>query len=224
MQYIENRNIKNKKTLSYSSLSNYNECSFRFLMANVLNLNPYEETFLTIVGNMYHHILEIGLLNEIDVDKEIELFLAGKEFTNKEKFFLKKLTEDLKFTLEEIRKQAKNISLDNYLFEKNWGYGNLLNNFDIRAVNSDSVYLGWNDIKWYDYEDVNAIVYGLKYLEENDYSYRFARLGEDYDDYEEKYYDSDSEKENHLEFPSVLREFEDEYIMDLMKVNDNLEK
>ena len=43
-------------------------------------------------------------------------------------------------------------------------------------------------------------------------------------DYEEKYYDSDSEKENHLEFPSVLREFEDEYIMDLMKVNDNLEK
>lgn len=110
--------INNKKTLSYSSLSNYNECSFKCLMANVLNLNPYEETFLTIVGNMYHHILEIGLLNEIDVDKEIELFLAGKEFTNKEKFFLKKLTEDLKFTLEEIRKQAKNISLDNYLFEK----------------------------------------------------------------------------------------------------------
>lgn len=61
-------------------------------------------------------------------------------------------------------------------------------------------------------------------LEENDYSYRFARLGEDYDDYEEKYYDSDSDKENYLEFPSVLREFEDEYIIDLMKVNDNLEK
>lgn len=110
--------INNKKTLSYSSLSNYNECSFRFLMANVLNLNPYEETFMTIVGNMYHHILEIGLLNEIDVDKEIATFLEGKEFTNKEKFFLKKLTEDLKFTLEEIRNQAKSISLDNYLFEK----------------------------------------------------------------------------------------------------------
>ena len=68
------------------------------------------------------------------------------------------------------------------------------------------------------------LFYGLKHLEENDYSYRFARLGEDYDDYEEKYYDSDSEKENYLEFPSVLREFEDEYIMDLLKVNDNLEK
>lgn len=110
--------INNKKTLSYSSLSNYNECAFKFLMANVLNLNPYEETFLTIVGNMYHHILEIGLLNEIDVDKEIKNFLKDKSFSNKEKFFLDKLTEDLKFTLEEIRKQAKNISLDNYLFEK----------------------------------------------------------------------------------------------------------
>ena len=82
----------------------------------------------------------------------------------------------------------------------------------------------YEEMDYEDYEDVNAIVYGLKYLEENDYSYRFARLGEDYDDYEEKYYDSDSEKENHLEFPSVLRKFEDEYIMDLMKVNDNLEK
>ena len=87
-------------------------------MANVLNLNPYEETFLTIVGNLYHHILEIGLLNEIDVDKEIKNFLKDKSFSNKEKFFLDKLTDDLKFTLEEIRKQTKNISLDNYLFEK----------------------------------------------------------------------------------------------------------
>lgn len=110
--------INNKKTLSYSSLSNYNECAFKFLMANVLNLNPYEETFLTIVGNLYHHILEIGLLNEIDVDKEIKNFLKDKSFSNKEKFFLDKLTDDLKFTLEEIRKQSKNISLDNYLFEK----------------------------------------------------------------------------------------------------------
>ena len=110
--------INNKKTLSYSSLSNYNECAFKFLMANVLNLNPYEETFLTIVGNLYHHILEIGLLNEIDIDKEIKKFLKDKSFSNKEKFFLDKLTDDLKFTLEEIRKQTKNISLDNYLFEK----------------------------------------------------------------------------------------------------------
>ena len=54
---------------------------------------------------------------------------------------------------------------DNYLSEKNWKHGNLLNDCDVRNVNSDSVYLGWDEIKWYDY-----------------------------DDYEGKYYDSDSEK------------------------------
>lgn len=157
---------------------------------------------------MYNYYKKHTKLNEKKV-----LFLSSSRNT---------LSGNFLFIYNELKKYT-----DNYLFEKNWGYGNLLNEFDVRAVNNDTVYLGWNDIKWYDYEDyedVNAIVYGLKYLEENDYSYRFARLGEDYDDFEEKYYDSDSEKENHLEFPSVLREFEDEYIMDLLKVNDNLEK
>lgn len=110
--------INNKKTLSYSSLSNYNECAFRFLMANVLNLTPYEETFFTIIGNMYHHILEIGLFKKIDVEKEVNLFLKDKQFTYKEKYFLKKLIKDLEFTLDEIKKQTNEIALDKYLFEK----------------------------------------------------------------------------------------------------------
>lgn len=110
--------INNKKTLSYSSLSNYNECAFRFLMANVLNLTPYEETFFTIIGNMYHHILEIGLFKKIDVEKEVKLFLKDKQFTYKEKYFLKKLIKDLEFTLDEIKKQTNEIALGKYLFEK----------------------------------------------------------------------------------------------------------
>lgn len=110
--------INNKKTLSYSSLSNYNECAFRFLIANVLNLTPYEETFFTIIGNMYHHILEIGLFKKIDVEKEVNLFLKDKQFTYKEKYFLKKLIKDLEFTLDEIKKQTNEIALDKYLFEK----------------------------------------------------------------------------------------------------------
>ena len=110
--------INNKKTLSYSSLSNYNECAFRFLIANVLNLTPYDETFFTIIGNMYHHILEIGLFKKIDVEKEVNLFLKDKQFTYKEKYFLKKLIKDLEFTLDEIKKQTNEIALDKYLFEK----------------------------------------------------------------------------------------------------------
>ena len=60
---------------------------------------------------------------------------------------------------------------------------------------------------------------GLDYLEENNYSYRYARIGENYDDYEEKYFESDEEEEQDLEYPSMTRYFEDEWIVNQMKLN-----
>ena len=37
------------------------------------------------------------------------------------------------------------------------------------------------------------------------------------DDYEEQYYDGNKEKENYLEYPNLIREFDDEYILSLIK-------
>jgi hypothetical protein len=88
---------------------------------------------------------------------------------------------------------------------------NLLNHISVRFKSYDDkqVLIGWNYIKWYDdmYEDVKIIMNGLDFLEENDYSYRYARIGENYDDISEHYYDSD--KEGYLDYPSILRCFED---------------
>ena len=89
---------------------------------------------------------------------------------------------------------------------------NILNNKDIEKITEEYHYLGWNHIKWYEgingYEAINAIMKGLDYLAENDFSYRFARIGEDYDDIEERSFDS--EEEEYLEYPSILREFDDD--------------
>lgn len=89
---------------------------------------------------------------------------------------------------------------------------NLLNHKDIKKTMQKYCYFGWNYVKWYegfnDYEDVNAIMKGLDYLAKNNFSYRFARIGEDYDDIEERSFDS--EKEGYLEYPSILREFDDD--------------
>ena len=60
---------------------------------------------------------------------------------------------------------------------------------------------------------------GLQHLKEKDFSYRYARIGESYDDYDEHYYESEKEEEQDLEYPSMERYFDDDYVIDNMKLD-----
>lgn len=92
---------------------------------------------------------------------------------------------------------------------------NLLESPDILEVTKKGCYIGWNWIKWYEeYEEVDAIVKGLDLLEEKNISYRFARCGESYDDYEEFVYDSEKDNGSDLDYPPLIREFDDDYIIE----------
>ncbi len=94
---------------------------------------------------------------------------------------------------------------------------NLLDDLKFKAENDYSVYFGWNWVKWYSsYESVDAIESGLQHLKDKDMSFRFARIGESYDDYEEDSYESEYEEEQDLDYPSMLREFDDSYIIEEM--------
>ena len=91
---------------------------------------------------------------------------------------------------------------------------NLLDDLKFKAENDYSVYFGWNWVKWYQgYESVDAIESGLQHLKDKDMSFRFARIGESYDDYEEDSYESENEEEQDLDYPSMLREFDDSYVI-----------
>lgn len=109
---------------------------------------------------------------------------------------------------------------DNYLKEKKFSYGNLLDDCEIFHGNDYFKYFGWDSIKWYDdfkgYEDVTAIMEGLKYLRENNFSLRFSRIGESYDDYEEFSYESDIEEEQCFAYPTITRKFDDDYVINNM--------
>lgn len=91
---------------------------------------------------------------------------------------------------------------------------NLMESCDVEVKGKYTHYFGWNSVKWYDgfdgYEEVDAIMDGLNYLEEQNLSYRYARIGESYDDYDEMSYDG--EEDNDLEYPSMIREFDDMYV------------
>lgn len=110
--------------------------------------------------------------------------------------------------------------------KKNKENYNLLEECDIKQEGKNQCYFGWNYVKWYehDYPEVVAIMEGLSHLGENEYSYRYMRIGESYDDIEEQSYDGEKENEIDLEYPNMLREFDDEYIIQSIKEKPIIDK
>ena len=112
--------INNELSLSYSNMDNYFKCGFRYYLNNILKLNPYEETFMTILGNLFHEVLSKAFSDDFDLSKEYNNFVDKqiKEFTNKELYFIKKAKEDLKFVIETIKKQYQYTSLNKAMYEE----------------------------------------------------------------------------------------------------------
>jgi len=82
--------------------------------------------------------------------------------------------------------------VENYIKEKelkgtDW---NLLEHV-IKTEMEGIITLDWNYIKWYEgidgYEDVNAIMKSLDILDEKGIDYQYMRIGEEYDDIDERW-------------------------------------
>ena len=112
--------------------------------------------------------------------------------------------------------------VEKYIKDKKVDY-NLLENADLRFVSNKGVLIGWNCVKWYewsDYHDVDSIMNGLEKLEEENYSYRYARIGENYDDIDEMYYDSTKEGED-IPYIDIARGFYDSDMEDKLQEKKN---
>lgn len=111
--------LGDKLLLSYSTMDNYYRCSFKYYLANILKLDIFEEKFSTFVGSLFHHILELGLETDINIDWETTKYIreTKKELTSKEMFFLEKLKKELSFIIEIIKKQKTYSELNNVLYE-----------------------------------------------------------------------------------------------------------
>ncbi len=103
--------IKNKLTLSYTSLDTFNKCSFAFFLNNIIKISPKEENFNLKLGNLYHKVLEQIHEEEFDFDYIYEHEIKENEWTCKELFFLKKLKEELRFVINTIKEQETFSSL-----------------------------------------------------------------------------------------------------------------
>lgn len=79
------------------------------------------------------------------------------------------------------------------------GVSSLLDDATTYREDEKNVVFGWDDIKWYDfsYDDVSCMMKTLDYLEENDFGYRFARIGEELGDIDRRENDGNEDSENY---------------------------
>lgn len=112
--------LNNKLNLSYTKTDTYNKCAFAYYISNILKLDPYQTTINTIIGNIFHHSLEKALKEEIDINKTVDNYIKEKNytFTNKEKFFIEKLKNEITFAEGTIKEQTKYQKLNKILTEE----------------------------------------------------------------------------------------------------------
>ena len=109
--------IDNKLLLSYSSVDNYFKCSFRYYLNNILKLSEFESTFAINIGNIFHYVLSVCFNENFDFEKEFKEACKDMVFTKSDKFFLKKLKEELKFIIETIKMQNSFSTIKDALYE-----------------------------------------------------------------------------------------------------------
>ncbi len=110
---INSEKVKEKlstKGFSYSTISTYYKCPFRFYLDYFFRLNEFETTFSTFLGSAFHKVLEECITDESkDIDEvyynEIEKTKTNLPYGDKEKFYTDKVNEELHFIVENIREQ-----------------------------------------------------------------------------------------------------------------------
>ncbi len=112
--------LNKKLVLSYSAMNTYYQCGFRYYLSNILKLNIYEETFYTVLGNLFHYVLSNYYKEEFDLKKEYQKYLKNctYQFNEREKFFLDYLESELEFIVKTIIKQNETNSLNNIKAEE----------------------------------------------------------------------------------------------------------
>jgi len=110
--------LNNNLTLSYSHIDNYYKCGFKYYLSNILKIDLYEETFQTIVGNLFHEVLRYAFSDNFDFDRCCERFLKDKVFNEKEKFFISKLKDDLLFVIDVLREYRNITGFTKELYEE----------------------------------------------------------------------------------------------------------
>ena len=112
------KSLKGKLSLSYSSMDNYYQCPFAYYVNHILHLDEYQITFPTLIGSIFHQVLEECLSGDKDIDESFaeskKASMGNYKMCPSDEFLLSELKVNLREAIDIIRAQYKDI---NYLEE-----------------------------------------------------------------------------------------------------------
>ena len=99
---------------SYSNISSYYKCPFRFYCEKVLYIDEFNKNINTFIGSLFHHILEVCLSSNLDIDEEYDKYLNDNkddfDFNNHDLYFIEKVKKEIHTIVDIVREQYKNLS------------------------------------------------------------------------------------------------------------------
>lgn len=114
------RYMNDSLTLSYTGMDSYYHCAFRYYLDYILKINKYEDSFDTVLGNIFHKILSMYFKDNIDISSIYDSLIKdiNYNFSASEMFFLDNLKEELLFVIKTIKEQMEYTCLKKLLCEK----------------------------------------------------------------------------------------------------------
>ena len=111
--------LNDRLVLSYTSFDNYNKCKFKYYLNHILKINIIKDDFAIIIGNICHYVLSNIDNEDFDTYKYFDNYLINeREFSEREKFFISIIREEMPFIVETIKKQLTYTTFDKKMYEE----------------------------------------------------------------------------------------------------------
>ena len=124
--------INKPLNLSYTAINSYNLCPFKYYINYVLKIDPFEDTFMTFIGNLYHKLFSLCFYDNFDFEKEYEKYIENRNLSPKENFLLKRLKKELLVIIEVLKEQKMYTDFKESFYEKELFVP--LDNYEIEVI------------------------------------------------------------------------------------------
>lgn len=169
------KQVNNKINLSYTNLTTFYKCQFKFLLDNVYKIGTFKENVSQVIGKLFHSFLEIVYKdNRNDFNNVITEVLSDfypNGMSKKEEFYSKKYRNAMLQLIEIIKENDNKSKFESTYFEQFFSI-NKENDLEVNVVGfvdkiltfktDDATYVVVIDYKTGGiYGDIEKVVYGL---------------------------------------------------------------